>query len=75
MKPGLFAYTGIEVIGMILYLGDNDTAFEAALREDASVKLYYDSLPGMLRERVRAAGLYSPQEIGAYIDSLVADGN
>ena len=75
MKPGLFAYTGIEVIGMILYLGDNDTAFEAALREDASVKRYYDSLPGMLRERVRAAGLYSPQEIGAYIDTLVADGN
>ncbi len=75
MKPGLFAYTGIVVIGMILYLGDNDTAFEAALREDASVKLYYDSLPGMLRERVRAAGLYSPQEIGAYIDTLVADGN
>ena len=74
MKPGLFAYTGIEVIGMILYLGDNDTAFEAALREDASVKLYYDSLPGMLRERVRAAGLYSPQEIGAYIDTLVAGG-
>ena len=75
MKPGLFAYTGIEVIGMILYLGDNDTAFEAALREDASVKLYYDSLPGMLRERVRAAGLYSPQEIGANLDTLVADGN
>ncbi len=60
---------------MILYLGDNDSVFEAALREDASIKLYFDSLPGMLRERVRAAGLYSPQEIGAYIDTLVADGN
>lgn len=75
MNQSLFAYTGIEVIGMFIYLGDNDTAFEAALREDASVKLYFDSLPGMLRERVRAAGLYSPQEIGAYIDSLVAEGN
>ena len=60
---------------MFIYLGDNDTAFEAALREDSSVKLYFDSLPGMLRERVRAAGLYTPQEIGAYIDTLVADGN
>ena len=69
------SYTGTEVIGLIQYLGDNDSAFEAALREDASVKLYFDSLPGMLRERVRAAGLYSPQEIGAYIDALVASGN
>ena len=60
---------------MFIYLGDNDTAFEAALREDASVMSYFESLPGMLRERVRAAGLYSPQEIGAYIDTLVADGN
>lgn len=60
---------------MIFYLGDPDTVFEAALREDTSVRRCYENLPGMLRERVRAAGLYSPQEIGAYIDMLVADGN
>lgn len=48
---------------MFIYLGDNDSVFEAALREDSSVRAYYESLPGMLREKVRAAGLYSAQEI------------
>ena len=41
---------------MFIYLGDNDSVFEAALREDSSVRPYYESLPGMLREKVRAAG-------------------
>ena len=59
---------------MFIYLGDNDSVFEAALREDSSVRAYYESLPGMLREKVRA-GLYSAQEIGAYIDMLIAGGN
>lgn len=36
---------------MFIYLGDNDSVFEAALREDSSVRAYYESLPGMLRER------------------------
>lgn len=60
---------------MFVYLGDNDAVFEAALREDESVRACYENLPGLLRERVRAAGLYSPQEIGSYIDALVAEGN
>ena len=37
---------------MFIYLGDNDSVFEAALREDSSVRAYYESLPGMLREKV-----------------------
>ena len=48
---------------MFIYLGDNDSVFEAALREDSSVRAYYESLPGMLRERVRAAGLYSRRKL------------
>ena len=60
---------------MFIYLGDNDSVFEAALREDSSVRAYYESLPGMLREKVRAAGLYSAQEIGSYIYMLIAGGN
>lgn len=57
---------------MFIYLGDNDSVFEAALREDSSVRAYYESLPGMLREKVRAAGLYSApgdRRIYRYADS------
>jgi len=69
------AYNRPRGFFMFIYLGDNDSVFEAALREDSSVRAYYESLPGMLREKVRAAGLYSAQEIGAYIDMLIAGGN
>ncbi len=57
---------------MLVYLGDNDTVFNEALREDAAVRASFDALPGMLRERVRAAGLYTPRKISAYIEALRA---
>lgn len=55
---------------MFIYLGDNDTVFEAALREDDEVRACFEKLPGLLREKVRAAGLYTPQEISAYMETL-----
>ena len=57
---------------MFQYLGDANTAFDAALREDGALLAYYQSLPQATQKTVRAAGLYNAQEIGAYIDMLLA---
>lgn len=60
---------------MYQYLGDHDSVFNSVLRENPSLSSYYDSLPGALREKVRASGLYDPQAISACIDELIAEGN
>ncbi len=60
---------------MYQYLGDHDSVFNSVLKENPELAAYYDSLPGVLREKVRASGLYDPQAIGARIDELISDGN
>ena len=69
------ARSALTMLGVIIGLAAVIILVSYAQGQNQQMRAYYESLPGMLREKVRAAGLYSAQEIGAYIDMLIAGGN